>query len=137
VYIHHYHKRVRYGETDQMGYLYYGNYAMLYEIGRAEAIRDLGITYKELEEVYKIMMPVIHTESRYLKSVKYDELIKIVSILEEKPSKLIHFKHDIYSEDGTLVHKGEVKLFFIDMNTQKRVSAPEYLLDKLSPYFDK
>lgn len=137
MYIHEFKKRVRYGETDQMGFLYYGHYAIIYEIGRSEAIRDLGISYKELEDSYKIMMPVISVESRFLKSIKYDELIIIKTILETMPGKLIHFKHEIYNEELELCHKGEVKLFFIDMKTEKRISAPEYLTSKLRPYFDQ
>jgi len=135
MFIHEFKKRIRYGETDQMGYLYYGNYALLYEIGRVEAIRHLGISYKILEDDYRIMMPVIHVESRYLGPVKYDDLITIRTILEEFPGKLIHFKHEIIVDDN-VVHKGEVKLFFVDMETNKRVSSPAYLNDKLKPYFD-
>jgi acyl-CoA thioester hydrolase len=135
MFIHETEKRVRYGETDQMGYLYYGNYCLLYEIGRAEAIRSLGISYKVLEDEYKIMMPVLNVESRFLTPIKYDELITIKTILEELPSKMIHFKHEIYDQSGTLCHKGEVKLFFIEMTQNKRVSAPEYLIDKIKPFF--
>ncbi len=137
LFIHEFQKRIRYGETDQMGYFYYGNYCLLYEIGRAEAIRSLGITYKHLEEVYNIMMPVIHVESRYLNALKYDELVTIKTKLEELPTKLIHFKHEIFNEAGQLCHKGEVKLFFIDMKDNKRVSAPIYLTEKLITFFDK
>jgi acyl-CoA thioester hydrolase len=129
-------KRIRYGETDQMGYFYYGNYCLLYEIGRAEAIRSLGISYKILEEEHRIMMPVIHVESRFLVPIKYDELITIRTTLEEVPSKLIHFKHEILDSQKIICHKGEVKLFFIDMETNKRVSAPSYLTSLLNPYFD-
>jgi acyl-CoA thioester hydrolase len=137
LYTHEVKKRVLYGETDQMGYLYYGNYCLLYEMGRGEAVRALGISYKELEDDYKIMMPVISVESRYLISIKYDELITIRTILEEMPTKLIHFKHEIYTEDGRLAHKGEVKLFFIDVVENKRISTPNYLSEKLIPFFAK
>lgn len=119
-----------------MGYLYYGNYAMLYEIGRSESIRELGISYKVLEDEYRIMMPVIFVESRYLMPIKYDELINIKTILDEMPGKLIHFKHEIFNEANELCHKGEVKLFFVDINTNKRVSTPDYLSTKLLPYFE-
>jgi acyl-CoA thioester hydrolase len=137
VYKHEFKKRIRYGETDQMGYLYYGNYCLLYEIGRSEAIRSLGISYRELEANYGISMPVLSVESRYLMPIKYDELITIRTILEELPTKLIHFKHEIFNEDGKLVHKGEVKLFFIDSKENKRVSSPDYLTQKLVHFFDK
>lgn len=135
MFVHTFHKRIRYGETDQMGYFYYGNYAQLYEIGRAEAIRSLGITYKDLESEHKIMMPVLHTESRFKGPILYDELITIKTILRSLPSKLIHFDHEIFNESGELIHTGSVKLFFIDMETQKRISAPKYLTEKLKQFF--
>lgn len=120
-----------------MGYLYYGNYCLLYEIGRSEAIRSLGISYKELEATYGIIMPVLSVESRYLMPIKYDELITIKTILEELPTKLIHFKHEIYNQEDMLVHKGEVKLFFVNAKENKRVSSPLYLTQKLIGFFDK
>lgn len=119
-----------------MGYLYYGNYALLYEIGRSEAIRSEGITYREMEEKMGIMMPVISVESRFLLPVKYDELITIRTKLEDLPGKLIHFYHEIINEAGQLTHKGEVKLFFVDMKTNRRVSVPDIILSKFKPYFD-
>ena len=137
MYTHNFAKRIRYGETDQMGYLNYGNYALLYEIGRSEAIRSLGISYKQMESDLKIMMPVISVESRYLAPLTYDDQINIRTILKELPGKLIHFYHEIFNGGGQLCHKAEVKLFFIDMETQRRVSAPSFLVDKLKPSFDK
>jgi acyl-CoA thioester hydrolase len=132
---HIFQKRIRYGETDKMGYLYYGHYPLMYEIGRVEAIRDLGLTYRHMEDELRIMMPVIHVESRYLKPAYYDELIFIHTILNEIPGKLCQFEHEIYNEGEELIHKATVKLFFIDMDTQKRVSAPDYFTDALKTYF--
>ena len=137
MFVHKCNKRVTYGETDQMGYFYYGNYCQLYEIGRAEAIRDLGITYKELESKLKIMMPVMYVESRYMGPITYDELITIKTTIKELPTKMVHFFHEVYNESDKLVHKGEVKLFFINMETNKRVSSPPYLNEKLKPFFDQ
>lgn len=137
MYVYDFHKRIRYGETDQMGYFYYGNYCLLYEIGRAEAVRNLGITYQEQEKKLGVMMPVVHVESRYRLPIYYDELIVIRSIIKQMPTKMINYDHEIYKEDGKLAHTGTVKLFFVDVNTNKRVSAPTYLTDKLLPYFDK
>ena len=136
MFVHQCDKRITYGETDQMGYLYYGNYPQLYEIGRAEAIRSLGISYKVMESELKIMMPVMHVESRYRAPVYYDELIIIRTIIKVLPSKLIHFYHEILNESGKLIHKGEVKLFFIDIESGRRVSSPPYLNDKLLQFFD-
>jgi len=136
MFVHEHKKRIRYGETDQMGYLYYGNYALLFEIGRVEAIRSLGISYKELEEKLRVMMPVLYMESKYALPVKYDELITIRTILKEMPTKMIVFHHEILNEEGSLAHKGIVKLFFVDMQTNRRVSTPSYIADKIVDYFD-
>ncbi len=128
-------KRVRYAETDKMGYLYYGHYAKLYEIGRSEMIRDLGITYQHMEDELQVMMPVLNLNCRYRMPAKYDDHLRIVTILDEMPTKMITFRHEIYNQNDELLNKGEVKLFFIDMKTNKRVSAPSYLCDKLQKFF--
>jgi len=135
MFVHEHQKRIRYGETDQMGYLYYGNYALLFEIGRVEAIRSMGTTYKHLEEEMKVMMPVISMECRYIAPAKYDELITIRTILKELPTKIITFYHEILNESGKIIHKGVVKLFFIDMETNKRVSTPDLITDKIKHLF--
>ena len=127
--------RVRYGEVDQMGYLYYGNYGQIYEIGRVETMRSIGLTYKVLEEEYRIMMPVIHVDARFLLPAKYDEELTIRTILTELPSRLISFKNEIFNQQGSLIHSAEVKLFFIDMDSGKKVRCPEYMLKKLKPLF--
>lgn len=130
-----YPKRVRYAETDKMGFLYYGNYPKYYEIGRVELIRSLGYSYKELEDKAGILMPVVSMESRYLKSAYYDDEVIIRSCIKELPTKMICFDHELFVGDQ-LINKGNVKLFFIDAKTQKRISAPAILLEKLSPHFD-
>lgn len=135
MFIHRCEKRIRYGETDKMGFLYYGHYPMLYEIGRVEAIRSLGLSYAFMEDEMDVMMPVVDVHSRYVKPVYYDELIGIETRIEQLPSKMIHFHHAIYNQQKDLVHTGEVKLFFVQKSTGKRVSTPAYLLDKLNAYF--
>ncbi len=127
--------RVRYGDTDMMGYLYYGNYAQLYEIGRVETMRSLGLVYKILEDKYKIIMPVVHVDARFLAPAKYDEELTIRTLLPVLPSRMISFENEIFNEEMVLIHKAEVKLFFIDTITQKKVSCPEYMLEKLRPLF--
>jgi acyl-CoA thioester hydrolase len=130
-----YKKRVRYGETDMMGYLYYGNYAQLYEIGRVETMRSIGLSYKILEQDYRIMMPVVHVEARFLLPAKYDEELTIKTILKQLPTRMITFENEIYNEKMTLIHTAVVKLFFIDMSNGKKVSCPQYMLEKLRPLF--
>ena len=130
-----YKKRVRYGETDMMGYLYYGNYAQLYEIGRVETMRSLGLTYRDLEVVYGVMMPVVHVDARYVLPAKYDEELTIRTILTELPSRMIVFENEIFNDEMQMIHKAVVKLFFIQMSSGKKVSCPEYMLEKLRPLF--
>lgn len=127
--------RVRYGETDQMGYLYYGHYALYYEVGRAEAIRQLGFTYRELEEM-GVMMPVVELKAQYLRPALYDDLITVNTILKELPQDpKIAFHSELYNEQGHLLNKGVTTLVFYDMAAKKKVLMPQPLLECLSPFF--
>ncbi len=129
--------RVRYGETDQMGYLYYGNYALYYEVGRVEAIRSLGVSYKEMEEEMGIMMPVLSLNMRFVRPALYDELLTVRSTIKTLPTETVIFEVEIYNEKNKLVNGGKVLLAFFDQETNKRVTAPEKLLQGLRPYFEK
>jgi acyl-CoA thioester hydrolase len=128
--------RVRYGETDQMGYLYYGNYAQYYEVGRAEAIRALGISYKMLEETHGILMPVMSLEMRFVRPALYDELLTVRTILREMPVDTIVFHMEIYNERKKLVNGGRVKLCFVEAKTNKTIVTPPYLSAKLKTFFE-
>ena len=136
MFIHETHVRVRYGETDQMGYLYYGNYAQYYEVGRAEAIRSLGISYKELEAVHGIMMPVMSLQMRFVRPALYDELLTIRTHLRHLPTDTITFYMEIYNEKKKLVNGGSVKLCFVEMASGKTVAPPQYLIEKLRFFFN-
>jgi acyl-CoA thioester hydrolase len=127
--------RVRYGETDQMGYLYYGNYAQYYEVGRSEAIRTLGIAYKHMEETLKIMMPVMSLQMRFVRPALYDELLTVRTTLRHLPSDTITFHMEIFNEKKKLLNGGSVKLCFVDMKTNKTILTPPYLVEALKPYF--
>ena len=135
MYVHRFQKRVRYGETDQMGYLYYGHYAQYYEIGRVEMLRSLGITYKDLEEKYGTFMPVLHLECRYVRPARYDELLTIETTLRKLPKKDIVFYIEIKNEEGKIVNGGRVRLCFLDRKTLKVTSVPKILLEVLAPHF--
>ena len=127
--------RVRYGETDQMGYVYYGNYAMYYEVARVESLRQLGVTYRELEEM-GVMMPVVENNSRYLAPARYDDLLKVVTTIREKPGVRIKFEYEIFNEEGTLLNQGETLLVFINMKTNKPCRPPEHMEQVLAPFFN-
>ena len=127
--------RVRYGETDQMGYLYYGYYALYYEVGRAEAIRTLGFTYRELEEM-GIMMPVVELNAQYFRPALYDDLITVRTVLKQLPEgPKIQFHSELYNEQGQLLNKGVTTLVFYDAKEKKKTNMPEALFDRLRPFF--
>lgn len=135
--IHEFQKRVRYGETDQMGYLYYGNYAQYYEIGRVEMLRASGLTYREMEQERGVLMPVVSLQMRYVRPAYYDELLTIRTTLRRLPEKFITFEVEIFNENRKLVNGGSVRLCFVDAKSGKTVPAPEFLLEKLRAHFEK
>lgn len=129
--------RVRYGETDQMGFLYYGNYALYYEVGRVDMIRQIGITYKELEE-RGIIMPVVELKSKYIRPALYDDLITVKTILKELPTDhKISFHSELYNERQELLNIGTTTLVFLEAITRRKISMPEVLMEKLKGYFEK
>lgn len=126
--------RVRYAETDQMGYVYYGNYATYYEVARVECIRSLGFTYKALEEM-GVMMPVLELHTFYYQPARYDELLTIKVSIPKLPTLKILFLYEIFNEEGKLLNKGETTLVFINMQTNKPVRMPEVMGKLLERYF--
>lgn len=127
-------QRVRYSETDQMGYVYYGRYAEFYEIGRTELIRLVGMTYRNLES-RGILLPVVKMVAKYYRPAAYDELITIRTILRTLPTAKITFFYEIYNEAGILINEAEVQLVFTDSLRRKPVRPPKDLLDALLPFF--
>src|SRR5690606_31457705 len=121
--------RVRYGETDQMGVVYYGNYAQYLEMGRVEWLRSLGISYKSMEE-NGIMLPVISLQIKYLKSAVYDDLITVATHLKKTPSVKIEFDYRIFNEAGEILVEANTVLAFMDRKTKRPVKCPDYLLNR-------
>ena len=126
--------RVRYGETDRMGYVYYGNYASYFEVARVEALRRLGVSYKNLEE-NGIMLPVFSYSVKFLKPAFFDDELKIKTIIREIPMVRLKFEYETYNEEGKLLNKAETTLVFIDMRTKKPCAAPGYIVEKLNGHF--
>ena len=125
--------RILYADTDMMGVVYYGNYGRLYEMGRTEMIRGMGMPYLEMEKA-GIVMPVFSVESKYRNVLKYDELITIETTVREVPAVRMAFFHKIYNEDGRLAHEAKVVLVFMDMKAGRPVRAPEMLTKLLENY---
>ena len=130
MFVHSSNIRIRYSETDQMGYCYYGNYAQFLEIGRVETLRTVGISYKELEEK-GIMLPVVELNIKYLKPALYDDLIEIRTYLKKTPGVRIEFDYEIYNEKNELLTTAYTSLVFISSKTMKPVQAPEDLREKI------
>lgn len=125
---------MRYAETDQMGYVYYGNYATYCEVGRVELMRQLGTSYRQIEES-GLMLPVRDYSTRYFKPALYDELITVETRIEEIPTARIRFIYDIYNDKEELLNTAETTLVFVSKETNRPVSAPESLVEAIAKYF--
>lgn len=128
--------RVRYADTDQMGYVYYGNYARYYEIGRVEALRSIGFHYKAMEDE-GVMMPVYENRSRYIQPARYDDELSIKVTIKSMPKVRIVFDYEIRNQQGVLLNVGETTLVFQRRDNAKLCVAPDRLLEKLQIYFDR
>ncbi|MDN3665446.1 acyl-CoA thioesterase [Algibacter miyuki] len=126
--------RVRYGETDQMGVVYHGNYALYLEEARIEWLRKRGISYKTMEE-NGIMLPVVSLNINYKKPAGYDDLINVKSQLKNRPTAKIEFEYEITNEKGELLSTASTVLVFVDMKTQRPTKAPQYILDIIDGEF--
>lgn len=129
--------RVRYAETDQMGFVYYGNYATYFEVARVEALRSLGVNYSQLEQDPGILMPVLDLHINYKKPAKYDNQITIKLSVKDKPGIKIKFDYEITGPNGTLLCTGYTHLAFINKTTHRPVMCPEAIGQVLNPHFDK
>lgn len=126
--------RVRYAETDKMGFVYYGNYATYYEVARVEALRALGIRYLDMEDA-GVLMPVLENYSRFMRPARYDDLLTIYLELADLPTETIRFSYEIKNESGKLLHQGYTLLAFVSVATGRKTPCPENILVALSPYF--
>ena len=122
--------RVRYGETDQMGFVYYGVYAQYFEVGRVELLRSLGVSYKSLEEE-GYFLPVVNFEIQYQKPALYDDELTIKTTIKEIPSSRIVFYYETFNMGNELLNTAKVVLAFIDRENKKPCLPPEIITDKL------
>jgi len=122
--------RVRYGETDQMGFVYYGVFAQYFEIGRVELLRSLGISYKKLEEK-GYFLPVVNFEIQYKKPALYDDELTIKTTIKQLPSARITFYYETYNAEDILLNTGKVVLVFVEKTTKKPCPPPALIIDKL------
>lgn len=128
---HQLHVRVRYAETDQMGVVYHGSYAPFFEMGRVEWLRNLGLSYKFLEEA-GIMLPVVSLTMNYKKPAFYDDLLTVKTIFKKFSSVKIEFDYEVYNEKNELLTTGYSMLVFVDSKTRKPMQPPAFVLEKLN-----
>lgn len=127
--------RVRYAETDQMNVVYHGNYAQYFEVGRAESIRQLGFTYKDMEQM-GIIMPIVEWHAKFVRPAHYDDLLTVKTMLKELPQDhRIEFHQEVYNQQGKLLTTGRVVLYFLKSDTREKDKMPEELMQKLRPFF--
>lgn len=130
--IEHEHKlRVRYSETDQMGIVYYGNYAQYFEVARVEFLRDLKFVYKELEDS-GVIMPVVHYSTNYKFPAKYDDELTICTKIQEVPTSKITFDHEVFNGNNDKICDAKVILVFLNKETFRPVRIPEHLIELLN-----
>ena len=123
--------RVRCAETDQMGVVYHGNYAQYFEMGRVEWLRNMGVSYKWMEE-NGVMLPVVSLSMNFKKPARYDDLLTVKTILKSQTSVKIEFDYEIYNENDELLTTGYSMLVFVDMKTGKPILPPSYVLEKIA-----
>lgn len=122
--------KVRYAETDQMGVVYHGNYAQYLEIARIDWLEAIGVSYRKMEEE-GVMLPVYELKLKFKKSAKFDDRLKIETILKQKPGVKIEFEYKIFNQEGELLTEAETTLIFMDIAKQKPMKCPQDLLEKL------
>lgn len=125
IFTHSTQLRVRYGETDQMGYCYYGNYAQYFEVGRVETMRSLGCSYRQLEED-GIMLPVSDYHVKYFRPALYDDLLTIETSISELRGPRIVFKYRILNKEKVVLSTAETTLVFVKKETMRPTPPPSY-----------
>lgn len=119
--------RVRYAETDPMKYVYYGNYATYFELGRVELFRSIGISYDEIEK-QGIWLPVSDYKIKYLKPALYDQKLEIHTFMRKIPGVRIEFEYEIYNEEGIKITEASTTLFFLSAETNRVIKCPDFLM---------
>lgn len=130
-----YKMRVRYAETDQMGYAYYGTYSTYFEVARVEALRSIGVSYSAME-ASGIMLPVRDVTIRYRRPLRYDSLFTVTTEIPKLPEgSRLFFRYQIHDEAGELCTEAETTLVFASTETGRPVAPSREFLDALTPFF--
>lgn len=126
---------VRYGETDQMGVVYHGNYAQYFEVARIDWLSKIGISYKEMEQ-NGVMLPVVSLANKFIKSAFFADDLTIITSLKKMPTAKIEFGYKVFNQEGELLTTAETILVFVSMETKRPIKCPDYVMNKINDYFN-
>lgn len=122
--------RIKYPDTDKMGTVHHSNYARYYETARWELFRNIGLSYRDIEEA-GYMFPVILMNFRFLKTLRYDEQVFVQTTLESIRGARMNFSYKLYNEKGILANEGATEVACVHMNTWKPCAIPDFILEKI------
>ncbi|WP_010521034.1 acyl-CoA thioesterase [Aquimarina agarivorans] len=122
--------KVRYGETDKMGVVYHGNYAQYFEIARIEWLKELGFSYKKMEEE-GVMLPVVALHTNFKKSAFFDDILTITTTLKNVPTAKIEFEYELHNQQSELLTTGSTTLVFVSTETNRPIKCPDEMLQKI------
>lgn len=137
MYEHSIQIRVRYSETDQMGTVYHAHYATYLEVARVEALRALGVRYADLEERHGIILPVVNMHLRFLRPARYDDLLTLKTRIPAMPDDSVVFQTEILLDNGKVATAARIGLCFLCAEDRKRIKTPDFIREKLLPYFEE
>jgi acyl-CoA thioester hydrolase len=119
--------RVRYAETDQMGFVYYANYLVWMEVGRVEYCRAMGLRYREMEEQAGVLLAVVEAHCRYASPARYDDEVSITTRLTEANARMVRFEYEIRDAESTrMLASGETKHIFLGRDGKPRKLPEQY-----------
>jgi acyl-CoA thioester hydrolase len=120
--------RVRYAETDQMGVVYHANYFVWFEVGRVEFLRQMGFSYREMEENDACFIAVVDARCRYKAPAHYDDEITVRTTLKNVRESVIHFGYELVRDvDATLLAEGETMHVVTDAEMKRRTIPEKYM----------
>jgi acyl-CoA thioester hydrolase len=128
--------RVRYVDVDQSGFVYNGNYATFYEVGRTESLRQMGRTYKELED-QGVIMPLLNQYSKFIRPARYDDLLTVITRIPELPNTRIRFEYEIFNQEGIKINEGYNELIFLNAERGRPQRAPQWFIDLLTEHAEE
>ena len=126
--------RVRYAETDRMGYVYYGHYAAYFEVARVEMLRSLGFSYKKLEDE-GVILPVLDYSIKYIRPAYYDDLLNVKTTMKELPGTRMKFSYETFNEKKDLLNVADTTLVFVSKSTGRPCRCPDDLMEAMNKFF--